>query len=188
MAEGDNKEGSSVRGRGFIEGDGGNPRHILFFLIISMLIYFFDVSTGLQRVGLNPLAWFSSPFFWVYLVFVVFVALIFKLSWNMDEKQIGMFVGIYFFVWIIPSIKSVASFIPDWVFVLLGLAGPVYFMFILPHEQTRVEKWITVVFVLLLVVIFFDSISEAAQTSLGPEGTRLVEQTEVSNIEKVLAK
>ena len=179
MAERGSQGSSSARGAGLVSSEGGAPRHILFFLIISMLIYFFDASTGFQRVGLNPFAWFSSPFFWVYLIFVVFVALVFKLSWNIDEKQIGLFVGIYFFVWIVPSLKSVAAFIPDWVFVLLGLAGPIYFMFILPHEQTRVEKWVTFVFILLLIVVFFDSIAEAAEKQLGPEGVAGIEATKV---------
>lgn len=168
-------------GSGFIPSKG---RHVLVLIIISVLIYFFDVLTDFQR-SRNP---FSDPSFLAYLIFVIVIVLVFKLSWQMDDREIGMFVGIYLGVWVFPSIKSIASFIPDWAFVLAGLFGPFYFIAILPHEKTKTEKVIVFVFVFLLVFFFIDSISEAAETKLGAESTQVARVNTVDVLGKALLK
>jgi len=174
MAEGDNKESSSARGAGLI-GPGGPSRHVLVFILCSIIVFIYDLLNGFERgVNIsNPLAWLLNPTFQVYFVFMVIIALIYKLSWDMDEKQIGLFLGIYFFMWAVPII----SFIPTWIIVIVTLAGPFYFMFILPHETTRIENFVKIAFIVIVLVVFFDSISEAAEKQIGTQGQEQIKQT-----------
>ena len=119
-----------------------------------MIFYIVDAINFFYRPGLNPYIWFSSPMFWIYFIFVIIIAvLIFWLSWKLESKEISVFVLFYLFVWMFPIIKGYTGFIPAWIYVISCLFGPIYFMFVLPHERTTVETWIEVIFLLAMIRI-----------------------------------
>ncbi len=177
---GKNVKSAPAAGAGLVSGAGRTARHPLFLIIISMIFYIVDAINFFYRPGLNPYIWFSSPMFWIYFIFVIIIAvLIFWLSWKLESKEISVFVLFYLFVWMFPIIKGYTGFIPAWIYVISCLFGPIYFMFVLPHERTTVETWIEVIFLLILIIIFGSSISEIAkkqvETGEGSSPTMITE-------------
>jgi len=146
---------------------GRGATHIGFLLIIAIALFFLDGFSGHFRSTGNVM----DAFFPIYTIFGIIVAMIFYFRYEIrDTVQVVTPILVYIGVWAVPFAVPPDFAYRSLVVTLLTLAGPIYFMFFVPHENTKFLAVIQVLFVIFFVLLFYQDIVRGAELISGKIG------------------